>query len=134
MKQHWKPYLKICSWFLIKKIWLDAEAFETRTSLPYDTKTPYLSNSEHWLSDLILKHLPTKWKHISAKQTLTELRRKIWLCRGRNFVLKALKNFCVENMKGHHFSIRSPFLWQNWDYLIVMHFIQPESIILARCR
>ena len=49
-------------------------------------------NSEHYLSELIVKHLHTKLKHSPVKQTLTELRQKFWLCRGRNFVRKVLKN------------------------------------------
>ena len=85
------------------------------TPLPYDTKTPYLLNSEHYLSELIVKYLYTKLKHISVKQTLTELRQKFCLFRGSNFVW-----------------IQSPLLWQNWDYLIVIHFTQPELIISAR--
>ena len=57
-----------------------------------ETKTPYLLNSENYLSELIVKHLPTKLKHMSVKQTVTELRQKFWLCRGRNFVRRVLKN------------------------------------------
>ena len=41
---------------------------------------------------MTVKHLQTKLKHISVKQILTELRQKFWLCRGRNFVWKVLKN------------------------------------------
>ena len=63
------------------------------TPLPYDTKTPYLLNSEHYLRELIVKHLYTKLKHISVKQTLTELRQKFCLFRGSNFVWKVLKNW-----------------------------------------
>ena len=32
-------------------------------------------------------------------------------------------------MKDHRFSIQSPLLWQNWDYLAVIHFTQPVYII-----
>ena len=46
--------------------------------LPCDTKTPYLLNSEHYLSELIVKNLYTKFKHISVKQTRAELRQKFW--------------------------------------------------------
>ena len=49
-------------------------------------------NSEHYLSELTVKHLHTKLKHISVKQTLTELRQKFWLCRGRKFVRRAIEN------------------------------------------
>ena len=81
-------------------------------TLPYDTKTPYMLNSEYYLSEKkIVKNLHAKLKHISIKQTLTELKQKVWLCQGRNFVRKVLKNvFYVKNMKGHRFSIQSPLL------------------------
>ena len=45
--------------------------------LGYDTKNPSLLNSEHYLSELIVKHLHTYLKHISVKQTLTESRQKL---------------------------------------------------------
>ena len=49
--------------------------------LPYETNTPYVLNSEHYLSELIVKHLHTKLKHISIKQTLTELKQKMVMSR-----------------------------------------------------
>ena len=60
--------------------------------LPYNSKTLYFSNSDHYTSGLIVKNLHTKLKLISVKQTLTELRQKFWLCRSRDFVWKVLKN------------------------------------------
>ena len=58
--------------------------------LPYNVKTPILINSNHRLAELIVTDLHVKLKHISIKQTLTELRQKFWICRGRNFVRKIL--------------------------------------------
>ena len=44
------------------------------------------------------------YKHISAKQTLTELRQKFWLCRGRNFARKVLRNsFLCKKYEGSPF-------------------------------
>ena len=60
--------------------------------LPYETKTPYLINTEHCLATLIVKHFHESLLHISIKQTLTELRQKYWICRGKNFVRKILRN------------------------------------------
>ena len=41
--------------------------------LPYQAKAPYLINSEHYLATLIVNDIHTRFKHISIKQTLTEL-------------------------------------------------------------
>ena len=60
--------------------------------LPYEIKTAYLINMEHCLATLIVKHFHERLLHISIKQTLTELRQKYWICRGRNFVRKILRN------------------------------------------
>ena len=59
--------------------------------LPYDSKTPYLINSEHYLCQLIVNYFHFSLKHISIKQTVTEIRQKFWICRGRCFVRKVLK-------------------------------------------
>ena len=101
-------------------------------TLPYDTKTPYMLNSEYYLSELIVKNLHAKLKHISIKQTLTELKQKVWLCQGRNFVRKVLKNcFLCKKYEGPPFQcpITTPL---TKFCLTVMHFTQPESIILTR--
>ena len=60
--------------------------------LPYETKTPYLISRYHCVATLILKHFPESLPHISVKQILTKLRQKYWICRGRNFVRKILRN------------------------------------------
>ena len=53
--------------------------------LPYQAKAPYLINSEHYLAALIVNDIHTRFKHISIKQTLTELRQNFWICIGRQF-------------------------------------------------
>ena len=60
--------------------------------LPYETKTPYLISTYHCLATLIVKHFHESLLHISVKQTLVKLRQKYWICRGRNFVRKILRN------------------------------------------
>ena len=59
--------------------------------LPYDSKTPYLINLEHYLCELMVNYFHYSLKHISIKQTLTEIRQKFWICRGRRIVRKVLK-------------------------------------------
>ena len=51
-------------------------------------------NSEHYLATLIVNDIHTRFKHISIKQTLTELRQNIWICRGRQFVRNIIRK-CV---------------------------------------
>ena len=60
--------------------------------LPYDAKTAYLINSEHYLARLFLEYFHRGLKHITIKQTLSELRQRFWICRIRAFVRKVLKN------------------------------------------
>ena len=62
--------------------------------LPYYAKMPYLINSEHNLARLIVECFHRDWKHVTIKQTLSELRQKFWICRSRAFVRKVLKG-CV---------------------------------------
>ena len=73
---------------MMKTIWLNAKAGWNTHLYRIILKL----NSEHYPSELIVKHLHTKLKHIQVKQTLTELKQKFGLCRGRNFVRKVLKN------------------------------------------
>ena len=42
--------------------------------LPYEVKIPYLISTEHYLADLIVKHLHGKLNYILIKQTLAEIR------------------------------------------------------------
>ena len=61
---------------------------------PNQAKGPYLINSEHYLAKLIVNDIHTKFKHISIKQTLTELNQNFWICRGRQFVRNIIRK-CV---------------------------------------
>ena len=63
--------------------------------LPYETKMPILINPEHYLAELLVLRFHKSLKHISVKQTLTELRQKYWILRGRNFVRKIVKNCTI---------------------------------------
>ena len=63
-----------------------------KAPLPYETKTPYLINTCHCLATLIVKHFHESLLHISVKETLTKHSQKYWICRGRSFVRKILRN------------------------------------------
>ena len=60
--------------------------------LPYDAKTSYLINSEHYLARLIVEYFHRDLKHVTIKQALSELSQKFWICRSRAFVRKVLKD------------------------------------------
>ena len=63
--------------------------------LPYDSKTPILLTAKHKLALLIVKNIRECYKHIGLKHTLTELRQRFWIVRGRNFVRGVLRKCLV---------------------------------------
>ena len=63
--------------------------------VPYDLKTPILLNPKHRLAELIVIDIHRNLKHISVKHTLTELRERFWVCRGRQFVRSILRKCTV---------------------------------------
>ena len=59
--------------------------------LPYETRKPILLNPRHRLTQLIVTNIHRTLKHVSAKQTLTELRQRFWIFKGRSFVRTTLR-------------------------------------------
>ena len=53
--------------------------------LLFEVKTRILISSSHRIAELIVTDLYIRLKHISIKQTLTELRQTFWICKGRSF-------------------------------------------------
>ena len=71
---------------------------------PYDARMPYLINSVHYFARLVVVYLNRGLKHVTIRQTLSELRQKFWICRSRGFVRKLLKDFNVcRKYEGHSF-------------------------------
>ena len=67
-------------------------------------KTPYLIKSEHDLATLVVNDIHTRFKHNSIKQTLTELRQNVWICRGRQFVRNIIQKCVIcKKYKGHSY-------------------------------
>ncbi|CAB3995911.1 PREDICTED: uncharacterized protein LOC106817579 [Paramuricea clavata] len=66
----------------------------SNSNLPYSAKYPILLDTAHYLTTLIVRDCHERVMHGGVKATLTELRSKFWLVRGRNFVRKLLFN-CV---------------------------------------
>ena len=58
--------------------------------LPYESKIPYLINRHHKLAELVVTNTHIKLKHISIKQTLTEVHRRFWIRSGRSFLRNIL--------------------------------------------
>ena len=56
-------------------------------------KTPILLNSNNRLTELIVVDFHTKLYYISKQQTLTEVRQKFWMLKGRNFIRKILRKY-----------------------------------------
>ncbi|XP_028411127.1 uncharacterized protein LOC114533731 [Dendronephthya gigantea] len=63
-------------------------------NLPYSAKYQIPVDTAHYLTTLIIRDCHARVMHRGVKATLTELRSKFWLVRGRSFVRKLLFN-CV---------------------------------------
>jgi len=79
----------------------------TNAPLPQETISPILLNSKHSLTRLIVLSIHNSMKHISLKHTLTEVRNKYWICKGRSFV-RGLLIKCVTCRKLHSKSYNYP--------------------------
>ena len=77
--------------------------------VPYQAQAPYLINSEHYLATLTVNDIHKRFKNISIKQTLTELRQNFWICRGRQFVRNIIRKcvICEKQEGGTFLSIPS---------------------------
>ena len=62
--------------------------------LPYNSRCPVLLPAEHHVTQLIIKSCHDKVMHNGVLDTLTELRQKYYVCKGRQ-VVKKLINKCV---------------------------------------
>ena len=62
--------------------------------IPYGTKHPIILTKQHFLTTLIVRNAHERVMHNGVKDTLTEIRSKFWIIRGRNFV-KSIIHSCV---------------------------------------
>ena len=62
----------------------------THAELPYSTKHPMLLSKNHFLTTLIVKNAHERVQHNGVKETLTEVRSKYWVIRGRSLVKSIL--------------------------------------------
>ena len=63
-------------------------------SLPFDSKLPVPIPEEHYVTELIIKNCHNNVVHNGVKDTLTELRQRYYICRGRQ-VFKKFINRCL---------------------------------------
>ena len=66
----------------------------SRAGLPYSAKDPILVDANHGFTTLVIRDCHERVMHDGVKQTLTELRSKFWLAKGRQ-VVKKLLHSCV---------------------------------------
>ena len=64
------------------------------SEVPLETKHPVFLDKNHHLTSLIVRDCHTRVKHGGVKATLTELRSRYWIVKGRNLVRKTLHK-CV---------------------------------------
>jgi len=70
----------------------------SKADLPFATKHPILLCKQHYFSTLVTEFAHARCGHGGVKDTLTEVRTKYWLIKGRQFVRKTLYK-CVRCRK-----------------------------------
>ena len=75
--------------------------------IPQTAKHPALLNKEHYLTTLIIQEAHSRVMHNGIKETLTQLRSRYWLIRGRQFVKKIIHK-CVTCRRSEGLPYKSP--------------------------
>ena len=80
-----------------------------KANLSYAQAHPILLHKEHPVTVLIVKHVHEKTLHGGIKDTLTEIRSKYWLVKGRQFVRKIIHHCVIcRKVEGPHFQAVPP--------------------------
>lgn len=66
----------------------------SNATLPYATRHPVLLSRDHYLTSLLVRQAHQQVMHNGVKETLTELRTRYWLIKGRSLVRKIIHK-CV---------------------------------------
>ena len=97
----WKTQLDL--FFDQRNVWRCGGRLK-KANLPYAQTNPILLHKEHPLTVLIVKHAHEKTLHGGIKDTLTEIRSKYWLVKGRQFVRKIIHHCVIcRKVEGPHF-------------------------------
>ena len=77
--------------------------------LSYDMKYPVLLDSRHPLCRLIVIDCHERVKHNGVRETLTQLRSKFWVVKGRSVVKKIIQHcFICRKLEGLHYKLPPP--------------------------
>ena len=79
----------------------------TNANLPYATTHPVLLSRKHPLTSLIVKNAHERVQHNGVKETLTEIRAKYWIVKGRSLV-KSIIHQCLPCRRFEGKPFRSP--------------------------
>ena len=89
-------------------VW-QCEGRPKKTNLPYDQMYPILLPKQHPFTVIIVKSAHERTLHCGMKDTITEVRSKYWLVKGRQFVRKIIHQcviFC--KVEGPHYRTAPP--------------------------
>ena len=73
------------------------------SSLDFGSRNPILLPSKHWLVELLIRDVHEQVKHNGLRDTLTTIRERFWIIRGREAVKRIIKN-CVACRKAEGLS------------------------------
>ena len=77
-------------------------------NIPFSAKHPILLPEHHHLTSLIIRDCHHRVLHGGVKQTLSELRSRFWLVRGRQQIRRALSKCVIcKHFEGMHYSVPS---------------------------
>jgi hypothetical protein len=78
-------------------------------NLPYSTKHPILLPSNHPLTTLYVHQAHSRVLHNGVRETLTELRSRFWVVKGRAVVKRILHSCCIcRRYEGKHYAVPPP--------------------------
>ena len=77
-------------------------------NIPFGAEHPILLPEHHHLTPLIIRDCHHRVLHGGVKQTLSELRSRFWLVRGRQQIRRALSKCVIcKHFEGMHYSVPS---------------------------
>ena len=77
--------------------------------IPYSTKHPVLLPGGHYFTSLVVLRSHQHVFHNGVRETLTEVRAKYWIVRGRSVVKKILRQCVIcRKAEGRHYNVPDP--------------------------
>ena len=100
------PLIRQFNLYLDKNNVLRCKGRISNSTLPQNSKNPILLPNKHVFVNLIISHTHERAKHCGVRDTLTTIREKYWILRGRVAVKKVLRK-CVSCRKIEGYSYGS---------------------------